>query len=126
MFGEYKLFRMVIDEVERTLCQVDLEIAKEFANLVADDKTRTEIFEKIQTELQLTKDMVQLISGGAMVAERFPQYRRRLARRLETLNRVSREQVLLLRQLRATGGEDVREALLMSINCAAAGLGATG
>jgi phosphoenolpyruvate carboxylase len=126
MFGEYKLFRMVIDEVERTLCQVDLEIAKEFANLVADDKTRTEIFEKIQTEFQLTKDMVQLISGGAMVAERFPQYRRRLARRLETLNRVSREQVLLLRQLRATGGEDVREALLMSINCAAAGLGATG
>lgn len=126
MFSDYKLFRMVIDEVERTLCQVDLEIAREFANLVADEHTRTEIFQNIEKEFQLTKEMVQLISGGSIVAERFPQYRRRLARRLETLNRVSREQVLLLRKLRATGGDDVREALLMSINCAAAGLGATG
>jgi phosphoenolpyruvate carboxylase len=126
MFGDYKLFRMVIDEVERTLCQVDLEIARQFANLVADENTRTEVFQHIEKEFQLTKEMVQLISGGSIVAERFPQYRRRLARRLETLNRVSREQVILLKQLRATGGDDVREALLMSINCAAAGLGATG
>jgi phosphoenolpyruvate carboxylase len=117
---------MVIDEVERTLCQVDLEIARQFANLVADENTRTEVFQHIEKEFQLTKEMVQLISGGSIVAERFPQYRRRLARRLETLNRVSREQVILLKQLRATGGDDVREALLMSINCAAAGLGATG
>jgi phosphoenolpyruvate carboxylase len=52
---------------------------------------------------------------------------RRLSRRLETINRVSREQVQLLRQLReAQGGQEVREALLTSINCAAAGLGWTG
>ena len=61
-----------------------------------------------------------------MVGERFPQYRRRLARRLETLNLVSREQAALLRALREGGGDEVREALLMSINCAAAGFGATG
>jgi phosphoenolpyruvate carboxylase len=126
MFRDYKLFRMVIDEVERTLCQVDLDIAREFANLVADSSTREEIFERIQQEFHLTSEMVRLISGGELIAQRFPQYRRRLARRLETLNRVSREQVLLLKELRASGGDDVRESLLMSINCAAAGLGATG
>lgn len=126
MFRDYKLFRMVIDEVERTLCQVDLEIAREFANLVADPITRAEIFERIEQEFQLTSEMVRLISGGEIIAQRFPQYRRRLSRRLETLNMVSREQALLLKELRNGGGEDVREALLMSINCAAAGLGATG
>ena len=44
----------------------------------------------------------------------------------EDLNQVSREQVGLLRQFRAGGDEEVREALLMTINCAAAGFGATG
>ena len=66
------------------------------------------------------------ISGGACIGERFPQFRRRLARRLKTINEVSREQVQLLRAHRAESNEEVRTALLMSINCAAAGLGATG
>jgi phosphoenolpyruvate carboxylase len=70
--------------------------------------------------------MVLKITGAAEIAERFPQFRRRLARRLVTLNRVSREQAVLLQALRNGGGDEVREALLMSINCAAAGLGATG
>jgi phosphoenolpyruvate carboxylase len=34
--------------------------------------------------------------------------------------------VHLLRAYRASGSEELRTALLMSINCAAAGLGATG
>jgi phosphoenolpyruvate carboxylase len=70
--------------------------------------------------------MVLKVAGGRELAERFPQARRRLARRLQTMNHVSREQVQLLRRLRAGGDDDVRTALLLSINCAAAGLGATG
>jgi hypothetical protein len=49
-----------------------------------------------------------------------------LTRRLKTLNEVSREQVHLLRAHRAGAGEEVRIALLMSINCAAAAFGSTG
>lgn len=126
MFRDFKLFRMVIDEVERTLCQVDLDIARDYAALVADGTTREEIFGRIEAEYHLCCEMVLKVTGASQVAERFPQYRRRLARRLVTLNRVSREQAVLLRALRAGGGDEVREALLMSINCAAAGLGATG
>ena len=126
MFRDFKLFRMTIDEVERTLCQVDLEIARDYANLVADSDTREAIFSRIEQEYRLTCEMVLKITEGRCIAERFPQYRRRLERRLLTLNLVSREQAVLLRALRAGGGEDVREALLMSINCAAAGLGSTG
>jgi phosphoenolpyruvate carboxylase len=47
-------------------------------------------------------------------------------RRLNTLNQVSREQVGLLRLFRESGSDDVRDALLLTINCASAGLGATG
>ncbi len=127
MFKEYPLFRIVMDEVERALCQVDLDIAREYANLVPEQSTREEIFQQIVHEYQLTADMLKSVSGETVLGERFPQFMRRLSRRLETLNHVSREQVQLLRQLReGQGGSDVREALLTSINCAAAGLGWTG
>ena len=127
MFKEYPLFRIVMDEVERALCQVDLDIAREYANLVPEQSTREEIFQQIVHEYQLTAEMLKSVSGETVLGERFPQFMRRLSRRLETLNHVSREQVQLLRQLReGQGGSEVREALLTSINCAAAGLGWTG
>ncbi len=127
MFREYKLFRIVVDEVERALCQVDLDIAREYAGLVPDSTTREEIFSQIVHEYELTVEMLKQVAGEGALGERFPQFTRRLSRRLETLNRVSREQVQLLRQLRdGQGGDEVREAMLTSINCAAAGLGWTG
>ncbi|HEX4152732.1 MAG TPA: phosphoenolpyruvate carboxylase [Steroidobacteraceae bacterium] len=126
MFRDARLFRLILDDVERTLSQVDLTIASEYAGLVEDESVRAPIFAQVAEEYRLTCEMILRISGGACIAERFPQFRRRLTRRLKTLNEVSREQVHLLRAHRAGGGEEVRTALLMSINCAAAGFGATG
>ena len=126
MFREARLFRLILDDVERTLSQVDLPIAREYAGLVEDPAVREPIFAQVTEEYRLTGEMILRISGGACIAERFPQFRRRLTRRLQTLNEVSREQVHLLRAHRARGSEEVRTALLMSINCAAAGFGATG
>jgi phosphoenolpyruvate carboxylase len=126
MFREARLFRLILDDVERTLLQVDLSIAAEYAGLIEDEAVRKPIFLQVTEEYRLTCEMILRISGGAAIAERFPQFRRRLARRLKTINEVSREQVHLLRAHRAESSEEVRTALLMSINCAAAGLGATG
>ena len=65
-------------------------------------------------------------SGGfSAAAARFPQFRQRLASRLPALNQVNRQQVELLRRHRA-GQEDGLAALLLSINCIAAGFGTTG
>jgi phosphoenolpyruvate carboxylase len=126
MFREARLFRLILDDVERTLSQVDLPIAREYAGLVEDPAVREAIFSQVTEEYRLTGEMILRISGGACIAERFPQFRRRLTRRLQTLNEVSREQVHLLRAHRAKSSEEMRTALLMSINCAAAGFGATG
>ena len=126
MFRDARLFRLILDDVERTLLQVDLSIARQYAGLVADPAVRDPIFAQVADEYRLTCEMALKISGGACVAERFPQFRRRLARRLKTINEVSREQVHLLRAHRSGTSEEIRTALLMSINCAAAGLGATG
>ena len=126
MFRDYRLFRSILDDVERTLLQVDLAIAAEYAKLVQDPAVREPIFAAIAAEYRLTCEMILRVSGDGAIAERFPQFRRRLARRLTTINQVSREQVDLLRAHRAESSEEIRTALLMSINCAAAGLGATG
>ena len=126
MFREARLFRLILDDVERTLLQVDLSIAAEYAGLIEDAAVREPIFSQVASEYALTCEMILCITGEAGIAERFPQFRRRLARRLTTINQVSREQVHLLRAHRAGSSEEVRTALLMSINCAAAGLGATG
>ncbi|HET9273302.1 MAG TPA: phosphoenolpyruvate carboxylase, partial [Methyloceanibacter sp.] len=130
LFRDSRLFRLIIDEVEKTLLLVDLDIARDYASLVEDEGVRDMIFAMIEQEYRLTREMVLKVSGGSEIAERFPEYRRALAARLPAVNEVSRMQVELLRRFRGAQSDGEREgyksALLLSINTVAAGLGATG
>jgi phosphoenolpyruvate carboxylase len=130
MFEEYRLFRLILDEVEKTLSYVDLELARQYAELCPDRGAREEIFALIEGEYHRTVRVVLGLTGGGALAERFPRFRRRLARRLPTVNQVSRLQVELLRRFRAAQTDAERQqilsALLLSINCISSGFGATG
>ena len=130
MFSSSRLFRLIIDEVEKTLLLVDIDIARRYAGLVAEEGVRANILALIESELARTTEMVLKVSGGAFVAERFAEHRAALSARLPTINEVNREQVQLLRRFRGAQSEAEREgfksALLLSINTVAAGLGATG
>jgi phosphoenolpyruvate carboxylase len=130
MFAESRLFRLVLDEVEKTLSYVDLDIARAYADLAPPGPGREEIFRLVEAEYHRTCAAVLRITGGGGLAERFPRFRRRLQRRMATINQVSRQQVELLRRFRASQGELERQhylsALLLSINCISAGFGATG
>ena len=130
LFRDSRLFRLIIDEVEKTLLLVDLDIARDYASLVPEEGVRDTIFPMIEEELALTREMVLKVSGGSEIGGRFPEFRRALAARLPTINEVNREQVELLRRFRGAESEAEREAyksaLLLSINTVAAGLGATG
>ncbi len=130
MFTESRLFRLILGEVEKTLCLVDLKIAREYASLCADAAKRDAIFSLIEREHRLTCDMILRVTREREIGERFPNYRARLAHRLPTINQVNRAQVELLRRFREGQSEQAMEAfkvnLLLSINCIASGLGATG
>ncbi|HEU5040316.1 MAG TPA: phosphoenolpyruvate carboxylase [Gemmatimonadales bacterium] len=130
MFSDSRLFRLIVDEAEKTLSYVDLDIAREYASLVPDPAVRDAIYPLIEEEYHRSVEAVLRISGGHQLAERFPRFRRRLARRLPTINQVSRQQIELLRRFRESGGDRTQEeqlsALLLSINTIAAGFGATG
>jgi phosphoenolpyruvate carboxylase len=130
MFAEFRLFRLIVDEVEKTLLQVDLKIAREYAQLIEDATLREAIFRRLEEEFELTTRMLLEVSGGGGIAERFPQLRRRLARKLPSIAQANRQQVQLLRRYRRAPDEPAKEALkvplLLSINCIAGGFGSTG
>src|SRR5262249_58572070 len=54
MFSESRLFRLILGEVEKILCLVDLKIAREYAGLVGDAAKRDAIFSLIEQEYNLT------------------------------------------------------------------------
>ncbi len=131
MFAGCRPFRLIVDEVEKTLPQVDLDVARQYARLVPDAATREEILGLVEEEYRRTVEVVQRVTGQELLLERFPRFRRRLSRRLPALKRVGLEQVELVRRFRsARDGEPLRDErlapLLLSINCVAAGLGWTG
>jgi phosphoenolpyruvate carboxylase len=131
MFAETPIFRLIIDEAEKTLAQVELKLVRAYAELVPDEMARAGVLALIEAEHARTVETVLFLTGESALAERFPQFRRRMTRRLGMLERAHYQQIELLRRVRgerlgnAERDEDLA-ALLLSINCIAAGFGTTG
>ncbi len=130
MFDEHPLFRLIVDEVEKTLYQVQLDIARDYVSLTPESEAEgaAEIFAMIEEEYARTCEMVLKISEDEKLCQRFVMFRDRLKRRLPIIDRVSREQVELIKICRGEEQPNTLDLvpLLLSINCVAAGLGWTG
>ena len=133
LFDKTAVFKLIIDEVEKTLAQVDIGIAEKYAELVDNSAARDEIFGLIKQEYELTVQMVQDVTGQETIANRFPTFRYHLEQRRGFLNALSTEQVELIRAFRATDDLDktieineAKLALLLSISAVATGIGWTG
>ncbi len=126
MFQESRLFRLVIDEAEKSLAFVDLDVARAYAGELEDEMLRQRVFGMIESEYHLSREMVLLVSGDDQLTVRFPKFSRKLERRGEILKQAGMEQVKLVQRFRKTGDRDDLIPLLLSINCVSAGLGWTG
>lgn len=130
LFNESRLFRLIIDEVEKTLALVDMEVAQSYANLVPDEKLGNKIFSMIRDEYHLTVKMILDVTGEQDLADRFRRFRRKLNRRHTILHHAGLEQVKLVKRFRERAGSKDRlddlVPLLLSINCVSAGIGWTG
>ena len=131
MYRESRVFRLVIDEVEKTLFLTDMEIASLYSGLVPDADLRGRIFEAIRAEHTRTTEAVLAITGERQIAERFPALVRRIGEVRPLIDRCNLWQVRLLNRYRAAPAEsperhEARVPLLLSMNCIAAGLGWTG
>ena len=126
MFSNSPLFRLVVDEVEKTLLQTDMEIAANYATLVQDAEIRERIFDAIRKEYQLAREAILFLTGDSSLASRFPRLRTRFGRVETMLREIHKTQVRLLREERARKSATVPVPLMQSMNCVAAGLGWTG
>ncbi len=128
----YPPLALIVNEVERNLLQVNLEIARAYAGLVTDRTIRDTIFELIREEYLLSIEMLLKITGEKTLCERFPYFLRYLQRRKAVVDQAGMEQVKLVEEFRSLSPdqEEVYQkklvALLLSINCIATGLGWTG
>lgn len=127
MFSESPVFRLVIDETEKTLLQVDLDVAAAYAALMPNESARAAVVDLIRAEYHRTAETVLRLTGEAELAERFPQFRGRFARRVPLLDRAHDQQIDLLRRVRGADDKDRwLPSLLLSINCIAACFGTVG
>ena len=127
MFNRAKLFRLIVDEVEKALFQTDLDIAADYATLVTDASIRNAVLSKIQKEYAVACDGIRFLTGSRQIADRFPAFKNRFYKVAPDLERVNKLQVQLLHQARKTSKPaSVSIPLLQSMNSISTGLGWTG
>ena len=126
MFKESRIFKLIIDEVEKSLSLVDFEVAQAYANLVEDEDIRNTIYGMVKEEYDLTHKWVLQITGEIKLCARFRKFNRKLNRRSGALMKAGMEQVELVKNFRQSGDEEKLVGVLLSINCVSAGLGWTG
>lgn len=126
MFARHPLFRLMVDEVEKSLMLSDMEIAALYAGLVEVDEIRDRIFTRIRDEHVRTIAALRSLTGSAAIGTRFPLMRDRFARLRPQLDRINRLQVSLLHEARTKPSTRAAVPLIQSMNSIAAGLGWTG
>lgn len=125
-----RLFRLVIDEVEKSLCVADLDIAGVYVELVPNPMTRDVICGQIREDYGRSRTHLHGITGSDQLAERFPALRHRTECARTLTDRTNRLQVGLLRRFRelpsdALEKERLTVPLIMSMSRIATGLGWT-
>lgn len=131
MFEKCPIFRLITDNVEKMLFLTDFDVANEYASLVEDQDSCKEIMGLIQSERELTEQMLLKITQEAELCKRFPNFHGTMVARIEGIKQIGLEQVKLVQQFRDPDSTKVTAQenlvpLLLSINCVAAGLGWTG
>ena len=72
MFRESRIFRLIVDEVEKSIYLTDLDIAKKYADLVENKTTRDKIFKKIEEEYRSTVSMLSVVEQRQIYRETLP------------------------------------------------------
>jgi len=128
MESTWPFFTTLLSNMEQVLAKTDLDIARKYAELVADKALRERIFTRIRAEHQRTLEMLRQITQRELL-DQDPQLRTALHERFAYINPLNHLQVELLRRQRTRRVAHKRQtesphqrALHMTINGIAAGL----
>ncbi|MFN8390024.1 MAG: phosphoenolpyruvate carboxylase [Bdellovibrionota bacterium] len=131
MYRDWPFFQTVIDNCEMAFFKADIHIFEHYCGLVRDPSIREELRGIIVGEFDKTQNVLLRITGQQSLLDHNPNLRNTLQGRTPYLDPLSLIQVDLLRRLRATQdgteeADELRAAILLSINGVAAGMQNTG
>jgi len=130
MYREWPFFQAVLDNAQMAWAKADMPIAREYASLVDDRELGASIFDSIEAEHRLTREMILRVTGLGEILDNAPVLQRAIRLRNPYVDPLSYLQVTLLRKLRrgelAADEERGLTAVLLSIGGIAAGLKNTG
>jgi phosphoenolpyruvate carboxylase len=122
---DWAFFTNLLGNVEMTLAKTDLRIAKCYVAALVEP-SRQPLFDTIIEEHDLTKREVLRLTGDSTLLARHPLLRHSLQTRATYLEPLHHLQVSLLARCREMDNDDVRGALLRTVNGIAAGMRNTG
>jgi len=99
MYKDWPFFTSLLSNVDMVMSKSDMEIAKEYANLCKDDKTK-EVYNEILREWKLTKQVVLDISEHKEFLEDNTYLTKSLENRLQYFNTLNLLQIELIRRAR--------------------------
>ena len=132
MYRDWSFFQVVIDNAQLSLAKADMGIGRLYAGLVDDEKVRNEIFGTIEQAFELACQWVMIITGQRELLENDPVLKRSVRQRNPYVDPLNFIQVSLLRRLRAMPnpdtpeGQELLQAIFLTINGIASGLKNTG
>ncbi|QKG85542.1 phosphoenolpyruvate carboxylase [Kroppenstedtia pulmonis] len=131
MYQSWVFFRSLIDNLQMALAKADLLIAREYSTLTGNKQVRKRIFDQIEQEYYLTKEIVLSIIGQEDILDHNRVIQESIRLRNPYVDPLSYIQVQLLGERRSDSydedSQDERlEQILLTINGIAAGLRNTG
>jgi phosphoenolpyruvate carboxylase len=126
MFKESRIFRLIVDEVEKSLYHADMQIAARYAALVSDAGARDDIFGRIAQEYDRSRAAVLFLNATPDLGARFTNMSARFGRVRTDLIRVHDLQIRLLHENRQQPNAKNAIALMQTMNCISTALGWTG
>lgn len=132
MYAGWAFFRAILDNTEMSLLKADMDIARQYVNLVPDQELARAIFSDILDEFRLTRAMILEISGHDALLEADPVIQNSVKLRNPYIDPLNYLQIEMLNRLRTIEDDEsgeverIKEVLLVTINGIAAGLRNTG
>jgi phosphoenolpyruvate carboxylase len=130
--SKWSALHYLLSNVATSVAMTDEEIMRKYAAMVEDESLRKRILSQIESELALTREMIEQLYGGPL-AERRPNIQRMMSLRTAGLRILHEQQIRLLSAWRShhgAGQSDVADRLVpelpLTVNAIASGLGTTG
>jgi len=126
MYKKWPYFNVLLDNIRMALAKADLNIARDYSELVEDQKSAKIIIHKIESEYNLTRKLLLKITDTSQLLSASSPVSLSIHRRMPYLDPLNYIQVKLLKECRKNNNQDLFDPLLRTIHAIAKGMKNTG